>query len=396
MKNRYLSMAGILLTTSLLLTGCGGGSSGSYDARVDNGYQENAAIDAGSGFTNDFAAKSAGDMTSEDSLEPNDASAEEVTDDNNGEGTQDNPELNENIETQPSDVLNREKIVYTGNIHIEAKEYESALDELYKSIEAVDGIIQSENNYNSDYSDNYRSARSTNITVRIPSEKFRDFMKSTDGIGHVTDKTTNADNITKQYFDIASRQASLQAELDRLNQLMATATDTDDLIKIMDRISDVQGDLDSIKEQLRNMDVDVAYSTVTIMLDEVVEYAEVTESFGSRVKRAFAGSWKNFVSLIQGAIIALIYLLPLLLLLACAAAVLFVIVRFIIKQVEKRPKKKKKIPVSTITPPYVNDTGVNNAKSNAEQPQNMVNSQGNGNNTNVVSKSDNAQPTEED
>ena len=89
------------------------------------------------------------------------------------------------------------------------------------------------------------------------------------------------------------------------------------------------------------MDTDVKYSTVNLSLVEVVRYTDTPKTpltFGERITDAFADSWANFIELIQGLIIGLIYLLPLIL----AVGIIAVIVIFANRAWRKKHPKVRK------------------------------------------------------
>lgn len=335
------------LTLSVFLTACSGGSGSTASFKSDASY-DGGTYDA-AGSTYEMAADDY------DHAGPEEYAGEEMTR-ATGEGGE-TPEIDENADTEsrPPEGIDREKIVYSGNMTIETLEYEDTVRKLYDLIEQKEGIIQSENSeeYSSSYGSDI-SQRSLDVTIRIPAKDFRSFISGANGIGKVRNMYTNADNITRTYYDVAARRSSLRTELDRLEELMTTADTTEDVIAIMDRMAYVQGDLDALEAQLRNMDTDVAYSTLTVTIREVIEYSATPESFGERVADAIKGSWLNFVRYTQNFIIFVIYLLPLLIVLAvigiCALAVILVVSKRIKKKNEakwkeiKKPEEKSDLP----------------------------------------------------
>ncbi len=321
----------------MIFTACaansGSISSGTTNFKSEGAYEENAAYDSVGGSYSDISG------TTEEALYEDGGSGEIAEAPRESVDGDDIPEETTDTEVKTGATIDREKIVYSGSLSIETLEYGDTVEKIYKLIEEKDGIIQSENS--SEYSPGYssdRTAHTLNLTVRIPAKQFRSFIKGAQGIGKVKDMNTYADNITRNYYDVASRRASLRTELDRLNELLATADTTEDLLAIMDRIASVQGDLDSLEAQLRNMDTDVAYSTLTIDINEVVEYSVTPQSFGERVADAIAGSWHNFIYVVQNLIILLIYLLPAIIVFIIFAVVVLTVIITIHK---KHPPVKR-------------------------------------------------------
>ena len=359
-KNYFSQMILSLAMTSFLLTGCAGdGASGSTAFNSDSTYSAKASYDAGAGAYREMSE--AGDYDSYEDVE----AEESVADGSEGQTT-----IGENADTQldTSATIDRSKIVYSGSMTIETLNFEDTVSKLYDLIEKKGGIIQSENSY--EYTPNYssdRKAHSIDITIRIPANDFRSFMQGTQDIGRVVSSNTNADNITRQYYDVAARRSSLQTELTRLNELVEDADTTEDLINIMDRIADVQGDLDSLEAQLRTMDTDVAYSTITISVMEVIEYSATPESFGERIADAFSGSWHNFVAFVQGALIFLIYLLPAIIAFVIVVLIVLAIVLLYQKKHPRKPRaaKRSRLSKEKITSANVSDNSNDSPSTNA-------------------------------
>ncbi len=325
MKSKHLSFVFSLIVAASLLTGCSGGGAS------DVAYKSEGAFDNGGYYDAAATAAEAGGSYDYD---------EEYVESEEREGS--SGTIDENADTKPdtSVTIDREKIVYSGSLTIETLEYDDTVAKLYALIEEKGGIIQSEsvNEYTPDYSSD-RTGHNLDVTVRIPAGQFRPFLNGTQGIGRVKDMYTYADNITRSYYDAAARRSSLRTELDRLNEMTENADSTEDLIEIVDRIASVQGDLDSLEAQLRNMDTDVAYSTLNITVREVVEYSATPQSFGERVADAVAGSCRNFVGFMQNLVIFLIYALPVLVFLVAIAAVILFIIHIVSKKIAARPRK---------------------------------------------------------
>ena len=76
------------------------------------------------------------------------------------------------------------------------------------------------------------------------------------------------------------------------------------------------------------MDVDVAYSTINIKLNEVLEYTEEERpavTFIQRIGHAFSDMWEGLGDFGEGLVIVLIYLIPLLMIAAIVLLILWII-----------------------------------------------------------------------
>ncbi|MBR2188154.1 MAG: DUF4349 domain-containing protein [Eubacterium sp.] len=223
-------------------------------------------------------------------------------------------------ETSEKEYKNLDKIVYSCYVDLQTLEYDKSVSALKAAIKSSGGIIQSEterdNDYNWYYSeDGSRSAnnRALDMTVRIPSDKYDAFVASLEDYGKVLSKTQNADNISKTYNDTSTYISSLETEQKRLLEMMDKAETIEDMMAVEERLTEVQRQLNQHKTTLEAMDMDLAYSTVTLNLQEVQKIANdpvPSDSFGTRVKKAFHNAWTAFAEFWEDFLFAMIYLLP--------------------------------------------------------------------------------------
>ena len=210
-----------------------------------------------------------------------------------------------------------EKLVYTGSIRLEGKDYDKLIGEINEQITRYKALIQATR----ETSSGYGSGRTMYLTVRIPAEHFNEFIDELrKGSGSVVDVSTNVDNITQQYNENDIRISALETQHKRLLELLEKAESLADVIKLEERLSEVEIELTQLNNARNQMDAQVRYSTLTMTVSEVVQYSET--SFLQRILNAFSGSGSSFVRNLENFIIDLIYALPNLILLAVAFLVL--------------------------------------------------------------------------
>ena len=219
------------------------------------------------------------------------------------------------------------KIIYTANLTLESKDYDTARAALDAALNDAGGYLES----SSEYSD-VGSSRSVNLTFRVPEENYQSFLDAVAQAGNVTYKNQQADDVTTQYMDVETRLANLEAQRTRLQELQAQADNLSDLLQIETSLTDVQSQIESWQSQLDWYSDQVQQCTVYIDLNEVQTYTPADEGFFSRIGTAFTSGWGNFVNGLQQLVVALASVWPLAVL-ACAAVALALAWR------KKHPKK---------------------------------------------------------
>lgn len=270
------------LLAAALLAGCGSsGGSASAVATYDMNASEEASMAAGS---------------ADSALMPEDAATSESA---------------------------QQKIIYRADMSMEATDFDTAREGVLAAVEAT-GSWMEYSHLSGTAEDRDRYA---NYTVRVPVDNYRAFLEQVGQAGSVLSLNESAENVTSTYIDMEARISSLENQRDRLNELAAEAQTTTDLLEIENRLSDVQYQLESYTQQLRNLDGQVTYSTVDISLREVATLTPTGVTFPERLADAFAGGWNGFVVFVQGIVLTLVYLWPLLLIVAILLVVLIPVMR---------------------------------------------------------------------
>ena len=183
--------------------------------------------------------------------------------------------------TGNSSVTANRKEVRTVTISADTEEFTKADTAIRDAAKTAGGYIE----YSS--LDNYGSARSENVTVRVPAEKLDAFLTAVEGVCSVTQKSEQAEDITDAYNETESELESLETELTSLNAMLEKAQTVEDIINIQSRISDVRARISTLKAQKKTYDSEIAYSTVSIYLREAQVAVGSTETVWERISYGF-------------------------------------------------------------------------------------------------------------
>lgn len=238
-----------------------------------------------------------------------------------------------------------EKIIYSATVTMETLSFDQTVESLESAVAGIGGFIQSSNvngdtSYDQDGKVDVLNRRAY-YTVRIPAEKFNDFLTYSGTLGNIISSNRNADNVTSRYTDYEARLISLRTEETRLLELLAKATDIDSLIALNSRLSEVRYDIEAIERNLKNLDSQIAYSTVTFTIREVRVYrshVSVQRSFAQRMGDSFTGGWEDFVTGLEDFTIGLAGAIVPLTIVAVLAVVAIILIRKSIKA--RKPKKE--------------------------------------------------------
>lgn len=284
-----------IIITSIMLSACG--SSGAA-----NSYQmNNMAFDGGVDYSSN--SKSYGQYS--DNVEMEETSYDSSSSSSNSNSGNDVKKYSD-------------KLVYTCDLRIQTLVYDDTLLNIREKISSAGGFISSEYEYDNDYrwyySDNSKTnaTRNITITVRVSSDKYDDFLNSLDGDGKIISKSSNVENISRQYYDTEAIIESLNIQEKRLLDMMDKAQTIEEMISVEQRLTEVQTQLNQYKTSLAVMQSDVDYSTVTINLEEVYEYDETihTNTFFDRLGNTLKNAWRSFGVTLENILFFVIMAIP--------------------------------------------------------------------------------------
>lgn len=220
-----------------------------------------------------------------------------------------------------------QKLIRRVDFTIKTMEFEKVVENLQALTASVNGRVE----YLSQYGDKDSGAmRNATLTLRIPSDQLDAFLTDAENVGNITSYTNQVEDVTESYYDIETRLNTQLAKMERLQALMAEATEVSDLIEIESSIADTQYMIDYYQGQLNGMDDKVDFSTVTVYVQET-RVAETKEaSFFERIGSGISDSVEDGLEFLGDAVVFILSMLP------------WIAVVVIIVVVVKAVRKKKK------------------------------------------------------
>lgn len=215
-----------------------------------------------------------------------------------------------------------------------------------QSLQSIEGLVDEYEGYfeqttvNGQSFDEGGEGRTADLVARVPSENLDDFLTALDVVGTLTYRSESAEDISDRYYDVETRLASYRVQLNRLNQLMGTAS-VEDMLMLEDKRTEVQLEIDSLEGQLKNWSGRAQRSAVYITLQEVQERGQVRpigDSLGERVKTAFYDSVNWLGGFLQDAAVVLAMASPVLVI----AVPLVIVICVIVSAVRRRKRRKDK------------------------------------------------------
>ena len=167
------------------------------------------------------------------------------------------------------------KLIKNVYISAETKNFDEAITNIEEEVVKYNGIIDSRSQNNGGKYNNF--SRSNHFTIRIPAESLDEFLNTVKAEINVTSISDDIVDVTDNYQYTLRRQQTLLNELEKLNELLKKATNVSDVVTIEEKIGEINLELQSIENSLKNLDKRINYSTVNLSIMEVKELTDMTK-----------------------------------------------------------------------------------------------------------------------
>ena len=173
--------------------------------------------------------------------------------------------------TVPEDLKDL-KLIYQAKINVETDDYNKYIGDLEAKIVELGGYISSANETTSE------SLKRAVLTIRVPSDNYEAMKKATALNGTVVNSSHEVVDVTESYTDIEGRLATLKAEREALNTMLEKADSISTMLEIRKEINELNIEIESYQRQLNNYDGRIAYSTISLTVEQEIE--DDTAGFG--------------------------------------------------------------------------------------------------------------------
>lgn len=211
-------------------------------------------------------------------------------------------------------------IIRTGYLSLSVDSPADTADEITEVVEAAGGRIASR----SDYTPVDYGQPSSYLEARIPYEVLDATVASLQELGDVQEVSLNTIDVSLQKVDLDARIQVLEAAITRLNELLAEAASTSDLIAVESALSERQAELDSLQSQRDYLSDQTLFATLSVSL---ITPENATPADPDGFLDGIVRGWESILGFFAGTIVWAGILVPWLGLVAVVVLVTLVIRR---------------------------------------------------------------------
>jgi len=210
-------------------------------------------------------------------------------------------------------------IIKTANLSMNVENYDSNNAEIYRMVEEMGGYISDTSSYYYifDQYDDRNNKKTGYMTLRIPYLYFDQFVGQLEAYGDITNHSSNANDITKQYRDTSAEVKNLEVREAKLREIMGRAEEIKDVIEVERELSRVRSEINRHQSILTDWEDLVSLSTVTINMTEVedlkVNVKPVDKDVWTKAREGFIYTVNRLVDALEGFVIWLVAMSPIIL-----------------------------------------------------------------------------------
>ncbi len=237
----------------------------------------------------------------------------------------------------------RAKLIRRAELEIQTEQFDESVKALNQMVASCGGYYENASVYGGSRRDAYAS-RSGEYVVRVPAEKYEQFLSQAGDLGYVTSKNEGSEDVGEQYYDIEARLKTQRTKQARLLALLEKAETMEDIIALENALSDVEYQIEQYASDLNRYDALINFSTFRIYLYEVGRVTQEvgeTSSLGQRMAAGFQASFRNLGQGVQDLLIWVSYNLFLTIVLAAVAVSAAIVGRRELKRLKKEKSTEK-------------------------------------------------------
>jgi hypothetical protein len=249
-------LTAILATMLLVLTACSGDSD---DATSSEAGGPDRLVEGGEDFGySTVDASNADQFDSGSAAERAAPAADQAV--QPGPGGTESEEVVDPIDTG-------RQIIRTAEIVTEVTDVAAAAQRAINIVQSVGGLLF---NQDTRVATNTAEPNRTTLVFRVPPEDFQKVLNDLGGIGSIREQRIDATDVTGRVVDLESRITSTELSVERLRGFLSAASDLNQVATFENELRDRETELETLRGQLRTLQNQVALSTITLTLTEIL------------------------------------------------------------------------------------------------------------------------------
>ncbi len=142
-----------------------------------------------------------------------------------------------------------------------------SMDNISRMAEAMGGFVVSADMYQQTLSNGVQVPQ-VSITIRVPAERLAEALATikTETTQPIISENESSQDVTAEYTDLNSRLTNLQTAEKQLQEIMASATKTEDVLSVYSQLVSIREQIEVIKGQMQYYEQSAKLSSISMQL----------------------------------------------------------------------------------------------------------------------------------
>ena len=198
------------------------------------------------------------------------------------------------------------RVVRTADMRVKVSKggFGAAFDRVASLAAANGGFVSSSSTASDD------DARSGDLTVRVPADRFDTVRQGLAGLGKVERQSIRGEDVSGQLVDDDARLKSLQAQEEALRVLVGQAKAVGDVLQVQSSLFNVRQQIEQLRAQKANLEQATSLATISVSIFEPGAPALYRPADDRSIARSFERAVDGIVAVVGGMIVVAGYLVP--------------------------------------------------------------------------------------
>jgi hypothetical protein len=158
-------------------------------------------------------------------------------------------------------------VVMNANLTIVVPDPVESVREITLLAEGMGGFVVSSYTYQTTFGLEQVVGDQAQIVIRVPAERLTEALDQIkEGATEVRTENISGEDVTAAYTDLESRLRNLEAAEESLREIMASATRTEDVMLVFNQLTQVRGEIEMVRGQMRYYEESARLSSISIDL----------------------------------------------------------------------------------------------------------------------------------
>jgi uncharacterized protein DUF4349 len=182
-------------------------------------------------------------------------------------------------------------------VSVSSGSFDSKLSQVRTLVESEGGYIAGTDAQSASPSDS--QIRTGIINFMVPAANFDSTIDQLAKVGTLQSEHITGTDVSAQYVDLNARLANAEAQRDAMLALLTKAQTVSDIINVQNQIGQITGEIEQLEGQIKYLNDNTSYSTITVTLTEAGAPAPQVSSDSWGFATALSDAAHNFVATIN-------------------------------------------------------------------------------------------------